>query len=74
MEVFTGEQQNAFDKLKTTCASAITLSHSKTGEQLIIQTDSSMQGLAGFMFQRDDNGEPHMLKVHFKNEWTKTNK
>ena len=40
-----------------------TLSHPKTGEQLIIQTDSSMQGLAGFMFQRDDNGEPNIIAV-----------
>ena len=40
-----------------------TLSHPKTGEQLIIQTDSSMQGLACVMFQRDDNGEPHIITV-----------
>lgn len=57
------EQQTAFEDLKHKCASAITLSHPKVNKQLVIQTDSSMRGIAGVMFQYHENNNPNIIAV-----------
>lgn len=59
-------EQEAFDKIKSLFINTVELNHPDFTKPYYLQTDSSGIGLAGFLYQKDNQGEIKILGFHSK--------